>query len=116
MLCEATSAVYLDCRSKAMSTNEPLLWYAIHVAATKEKQITSVLSEKGYECYLPLYPKRAKWADRIKITQSPLFTGYVFSRFNARHRWPILVTPNVRGIVGAGKVPTAIPDRDIVAI
>jgi transcription antitermination factor NusG len=99
-----------------MSSAEQLSWYAIHVAAKKEKQITSILSEKGYTCFLPLYTKRSTWSDRIKVTSFPLFPGYVFSQFDVQHRLPILLTPNVHGIVGAGKVPISIPDDDLGAI
>jgi transcription antitermination factor NusG len=97
-------------------TVEHLGWYAIQVASKKEKFVASVLTEKGYECFLPLYPKRNIWSDRIKVMSVPLFVGYVFSRFDVRHRLPILVTPNVHAVVGHGKVPAAIPERDIDAI
>lgn len=97
-------------------TVEHLGWYAIQVASKKEKLVTSVLTEKGYQCYLPLYPKRVVWSDRIKVTSVPLFGGYVFSRFDVRHRLPILVTQNVLSVVGNGKVPVAIPERDLDTI
>ena len=91
-------------------------WYAIQVASKKEQLVASVLAEKGYECFLPLYPKRSVWSDRIKVTSVPLFDGYVFSRFDVRFRLPILITPNVRAVVGNGKIPVAIPERDLDAI
>jgi transcription antitermination factor NusG len=95
---------------------EHLGWYAIQVASKKEKLVASALTEKGYQCYLPLYPKRTQWSDRIKVTSVPLFGGYVFSRFDVRHRLPVLVTPNVLAVVGNGKIPAAIPERDLDAI
>ena len=95
---------------------ERFSWYAIEVACQKEKLVASVLSEKGYECYLPLYSKRSVWSDRIRVTSVPLFCGYVFSRFDVQHRLPILVTPGVRSIVGHGKVPVAIPERDLETV
>ena len=97
-------------------TLEHLGWYAIQVASKKEQFVASVLTEKGYQCYLPLYPKRTTWSDRIKVTSAPLFGGYVFSRFDVRYRLPILVTPNVFSVVGNGKVPIAIPERDLDGI
>ena len=80
-------------------------WYALQVACQKEKVVTSALSQKGYECFLPLYSKRSVWSDRVKVLSAPLFPGYVFSRFDAQFRMPVVVTPNVRAIVGNGKVP-----------
>jgi transcription antitermination factor NusG len=98
------------------STGEKLGWYAVQVASRKEKQTASILSEKGYECFIPLYSKRSVWSDRNKVTSVPLFSGYVFTRFDVRTRLPILVTPNVRAIVGYGNVPAAVPEEDLEAI
>jgi transcription antitermination factor NusG len=95
---------------------EHLAWYAVEVTCQKEKLVASVLSEKGYECFLPVYPKRTVWSDRIRVTSVPLFSGYVFSRFDAQFRLPILVTPGVRAIVGHGKVPAPVPDHDLEAV
>jgi transcription antitermination factor NusG len=46
----------------------------------------------------------------------PLFPGYLFCRFDAQFRLPILTTPGVMSIVGLGKSPVAIPDPEIDAI
>jgi transcription antitermination factor NusG len=97
-------------------TVEHLGWYAIQVGSKKEKFVASVLTEKGYECFLPVHPKRTVWSDRIKVTSVPLFVGYVFSRFDVRLRLPILTTPNVYGVVGTGKIPVPIPAEDLDAI
>ena len=104
-------------RDMSMQANgERLSWYAIEVACQKEKLVASVLSEKGYECYLPLYSKRSVWSDRIRVTSIPLFCGYVFSRLDIQYRLPVLVTPGVRSIVGHGKIPVAVPERDLEAV
>lgn len=95
---------------------EPLAWYAIHVTPQKEKQIAYVLSDKGYDCFLPLYARRRVWSDRIKVTEVPLFGGYVFCRLDVQFRLPVLMTPNVRAIVGSGKIPVEIPEPDLEAI
>jgi transcription antitermination factor NusG len=46
----------------------------------------------------------------------PLFPGYVFSRFRAFDRTPILKTPSVISVVGIGPIPTPIDEREIAAI
>jgi transcription antitermination factor NusG len=56
------------------------------------------------------------WSDRVKVLSAPLFPGYVFSRFDAQFRMPVLVTPNVRAIVGNGKVPAAISEAELEAV
>jgi transcription antitermination factor NusG len=100
-----------------MDTNtEQLSWYALQVVTKKETQVASALSQKGYECFLPVYKKRSVWSDRNKTLSVPLFSGYVFSRFNVQRRMPILVTPNVRAVIGNGKVPVPVAEDDLNAI
>jgi transcription antitermination factor NusG len=46
----------------------------------------------------------------------PLFPGYVFCRFHPELLLPVVTTPGVVQIVGAGKHPRPIADEEIVAI
>jgi transcription antitermination factor NusG len=91
-------------------------WYAIRVRARCERIVSAALSGKGYDEYLPLYHSRRKWSDRAKDLDLPLFTGYLFCRFDVQVRLPVLTTPGVISIVGSGRIPVAIPDREIDAI
>jgi len=93
-----------------------LLWFAIQVKSTHEKRVTSLLQYQTYECFLPLYTSRRRWSDRIKRVELPLFPGYVFTRFTAVDRIPILKTPSVISIVGIGAIPTPIDESEIAAI
>jgi transcription antitermination factor NusG len=91
-------------------------WYAIAVAPRKEHSVASAAGTKGFECFLPLYERRAIWSDRVKVSAVPLFPGYVFCRLDVRNRLPLLVTPGVREIVGTARIPTPIDDTEIEAI
>jgi len=92
-------------------------WYAIRVKSKQEKVVSAALGGKGYEKFLPLYRSRRQWSDRVNELDLPLFPGYLFCRFDVRGRLlPILTTPGVVAIVGAGKVPVAIADDEIAAI
>lgn len=91
-------------------------WYAIRVRSRFERFVSASLSGKGYDQYLPLYRSRRKWSDRVKDIDLPLFPGYLFCRFDAEVRLPILTTVGVISIVGNGKVPIAVPDQEIGAI
>jgi transcription antitermination factor NusG len=78
---------------------------------------STILRGKGYEEFLPLYRSRRQWSDRIKELELPLFPGYLFCRFDVSDRlMPILTTPGVIGIVGAGKTPVPVEDDEIEAI
>jgi transcription antitermination factor NusG len=91
-------------------------WYALRVRSRCEKMASAVLHSKGYADFLPLFHSRRRWSDRTKNIYLPLFAGYVFCRFDARNRLPVLVTPGVVDIVGVGKVPVPVDDSEIAAI
>ena len=91
-------------------------WYALQVRPRFEKIIASTLLSKGYEGFLPLYRHRSRWSDRIKEVELPLFSGYMFCRFDINKRLPILVTPGVIQIVGIAKTPYPVDDNEIAAL
>ena len=96
---------------------ERLAWYALRVQSRLGALASSTLHGKGYEQYLPLYRTRRQWSDRIKEVELPLFPGYLFCRFDlGRTLMPILTTPGVINIVGAGKTPLPVADNEIEAI
>jgi transcription antitermination factor NusG len=91
-------------------------WYAIHVRSQHEKIVAATLRGKGYDEFLPLYRSRHRWSDRMKVIERPLLPGYVFCRFDLQNRLPILVTPGVLLIVGVGKTPVPVIDKEISAL
>jgi transcription antitermination factor NusG len=92
------------------------LWYALHVRPRFEKLVEAHLSEKGYETFLPTYVSSRQWSDRVKSLTLPLFPSYLFCRFDLRARLPILVTPGVNFIVGAGNAAVAVDAEEIDAV
>jgi transcription antitermination factor NusG len=78
--------------------------------------VSTTLRGKGYQEFFPLYCSRRRWSDRIKKVELPLFPGYLFCQFDESDRLPILTTPGVIGIVGAGKIPIPVDDDEIEAI
>jgi transcription antitermination factor NusG len=78
--------------------------------------IAGFLEAKGYEQFVPLYNVKKRWSDRIKVTQAPLFPGYLFCRLDPQYRLPVLKTPGVIQIVGTNRIPAPIEDDEIQAI
>jgi len=74
------------------------------------------LEARGYECFLPLYKSVRQWSDRRKEVEQPLFPGYLFSRFDFHNRGPLLMTPGVQQIVGAGGTPTPVSENELESI
>jgi transcription antitermination factor NusG len=52
----------------------------------------------------------------VKQLDLPLFPGYLFCRFDVCDRLPILSTPGVIDIAGAGKTAVPVADEEIEAI
>lgn len=98
------------------SAEEGKLWYALHVRTRFEKVVARNLQGKGYEEFLPLYRRTSQWSDRKKEIELPLFPGYVFCRFNALQRMPILTIPGVNAVVGIGKTLMPVEERELNAI
>jgi transcriptional antiterminator NusG len=93
-----------------------LPWYAIRIQSRLGSLAAATLRRKGYEEFLPLYRSRRRWSDRIKTIDLPLFSRYVFCRFNFETRLKVLQVSSVVSIVGFGGKPCPIPDRDIETI
>lgn len=97
-----------------MSSHLP--WYGVRTKSNHEKVAAVSLENRGYEKYLPLYRKRTRWSDRVVETDQPLFPGYLFCRFDAKKRLPIVTTPGVVAVVGFGREPAPIAESEIHAI
>ena len=91
-------------------------WYAVQTKPKHEKTVSLMLHGKCYDHFLPLYQSWHRSAGRMRSVLLPLFPGYVFSRFDALRRLPILMTPGIFSIVSAGHGPEPIPDNEIADI
>lgn len=100
------------------SSEEPdsRAWFALQVKCRYEKFIANLVLQKGFEVFAPTYSAEPKQRIHKQELELPLFPGYVFARFEAIRRLPILTTPGVYAIVGYGKTPVAIPDGEVLAI
>lgn len=88
-------------------------WFAIYVKSRHEKNVALALESKGYETFLPTYPK---YDERRRRFELPLFPSYVFCRFENLFPLPILTTPGVFSIVCNGCVPAPIPQPEIEGV
>ena len=91
-------------------------WFALQVRSRKEDWVASQLAGQGFECFLPKYKTIRRWSDRMKELQQPLFPGYLFCRFDYQNRRPLVMTPGVMQVIGVGRTPLPIEEREIEAI
>jgi len=88
-------------------------WYAAFTKHQHEKRVTQVLTNKGFETFLPLYREVHRWKDRDKTLCLPLFPCYVFVRTNLERKLDILQTPGICWLVGRGGYAWPIPDHEV---
>jgi transcription termination/antitermination protein NusG len=100
--------------ARLMSAADP--WFALRVKTNYEKPVAAMLRGKGFEEFLPLQRTRRQWSDRVKVMDLPLFPGYLFCRLNLEDRMPLLTTPGFLYIVGIGRKPEPVDEREILAI
>src|SRR5262245_7261719 len=94
-------------------------WFAVHVWSRREKVVERLLSEKGFEIFLPLALKRSRVsARRFREAQLPLFPGYLFSRLHpsVEDFHSVRATRGVVGLVQARTTPVSVADSEIEAI
>jgi transcription antitermination factor NusG len=96
--------------------NRQFPWYALWVRSRHERSVEEMLTSKGFESFVPLYRTRRRWSDRFQEVASPLIPGYVFCKFNSQERVPVLKTPGVVQIVGAGKLPEPVDEREMASL
>lgn len=91
-------------------------WYALWVRSRHEKSVAAILAGKGYQTFLPMHRSRRRWSDRIQEVELPLIPGYVFCRFDAANRMPILTTPGLVQVVCTGKTPQPVDDGEMQSL
>ena len=91
-------------------------WYALYTRHQHEKMVDQILTNKGFNTFLPLYAATHHWKDRTKALSLPLFPCYVFLKGGIERRLQILTTPGIYGLVSSAGQPAAIPAVEIEAI
>jgi transcription antitermination factor NusG len=91
-------------------------WFALAVKPRFDKAVARTLETKGFETFLPLYKKMHNYGARCREFELPLFPGYVFCRFNALTRLPIVTTPGVTHILGTGNRPAPLSETEIASL
>lgn len=92
-------------------------WFVCQTNSRAEKRAKYHLEEKGFEVYLPMMEARKYLGPSQLVVQKPLFTSYLFVRFNpesdlTRVRW----TRGVRKLLPENVRPVGVDDQLIDSI
>ena len=93
-----------------MTAITPDAWFAVRVKSNREKVTSLALTGKGYEVFFPECKRPGSRAE------SPLFPGYIFCRFDVHNRLPVLSLPGVVHIVGLGRPPVPVDERELESL
>jgi len=88
-------------------------WFALVVKPRFDKAVGRTLEAKGYPTLVPTYRKYHTYGPRSKVTELPLFPGYVCCRFDIQSSLPVLSTPGVIRVVGTRSVPAPLSEIEI---
>lgn len=93
-----------------------LAWFALFVRTRRERAVESALVEKGYDTYLPLMLERRHYNNKRRMVEVPCFPGYLFCKLDPADRLPLVMTPDLYGIVRCGHALESIPEAEIGAL
>ena len=96
--------------------NSDYPWYALQTKPKNEKKVARLLELKGYECLAPTYRQKRKWSDRAVQVDLPLFSGYIFCRFNSSAMGKAISTDGVIRIVRFGEKPAEVDIEEIESL
>lgn len=91
-------------------------WYVLVTRSRHEKKYMQLLQCKGFEIILPIQKVMRQWSDRKKIIEVPLFSGYLFIRYDELKRLEILNVPGIVRFVRYDKHDATISESQIRAI
>jgi len=97
-------------------SGEDPCWYALHTMSHCEARVAGYFRAFDIEIFLPDYPSRRQWNDRMKVIRCPLFPGYLFGRFRKKLPSEALGAPGLVHIVGFGDGPVPIPEEQIESV
>lgn len=96
-----------------------LAWYAVHATRGNcERRLRDRLRLASIEEFLPLYTVRTRWSDRVKLTERPLFPGYLFARVDASAGGlaRILAASSSVALLPSNLAPAVVDDSEVETV
>src|ERR1700757_699452 len=91
-------------------------WYALYTRHQNKKHAAQILSQKGFETFLPLYSATRSWNDRKKNLWLPLFPCYLFVHTDLDRSTEALKTSGVFAFVSSAGRPAMISEAEMDAV
>ena len=91
-------------------------WYAAYTRPRCEKRISELLTQQGFENYLPLIKSIRQWSDRKKTVELPLFSSYIFVRIDTKEYHKAVKINGIVRFITFDKKLVTVPGCQIEAI
>lgn len=111
-----------DSTDKPRRENPPeergrLEWFCLKTKPQRERFALEHLNRQGIEAFLPMARRRRVSGSRVEWRIAPLFTRYLFFRFDSKASFtPVQSTRGVTSVVAFGGTPSPVPDAVIEEI
>jgi transcription termination/antitermination protein NusG len=94
------------------------LWYVLHTKSRHESVVTTGLSKKSMDVFLPKARVRSARRDRKAMIHIPLFPGYVFIKtdLHPHTHLEIVKTAGVVRLIGTNQGPVPVPEETIESL
>jgi len=94
-----------------------LEWFCLKTKPQRERFALEHLNRQNIEAFLPLARRRRVSGSRVAWRIAPLFTRYLFFRFDPKASFtPVQSTRGVTSVVAFGGTPSPVPDAVIEEI
>lgn len=89
-------------------------WFIIHSKPKQEFDAEKHLRALGIDVYLPLYARKVK-RDRVRVERiAPLFSGYLFARFDVCGSYQkVRYSHGVKSVLGRGETLWTLADEKV---
>ncbi len=91
-------------------------WLAAYTRSNHERQVARQLGQKNLEYLLPTFYRLARWSDRIKRVETPLFPSYIFVRICEAERASLLETFGILHLVSFAGELAVLADEEITRL
>jgi len=96
---------------------ERVRWLAYYTAPRHEKSVAKHIESRSFDCFLPLVRQPRRWKNGLRVqVEQPLFPGYVFARVEPKQCFKVLSIPGVVSVVGPGRNPAFLEDKEIESL
>jgi len=91
-------------------------WFVFYTYPKAEKYVQALLTDAGFEVYLPLMEVVRQWHDRRKKLQLPIFPNYIFVKIDIRKIYEVLKFPRIVQCIRFNNKPCHLREDEIELI